>query len=61
MSRSRESIKSDPAINEGNMNRLSEPSDLPFVQVSVGGFQSGVYSESLGLKCSLIAIVTVLY
>jgi len=59
MPRSRESIKSDPTINKGKTNGLSEPTDWPFVDG--WGIYNAVYTVSSGLKCSLIAIATVPY
>jgi len=39
MPRSRESIKSDPTINKGKTNSLSEPTDWPFIDGAVGVFR----------------------
>jgi len=39
MPRSRESIKSDPAINKGKTNGLSEPTDWLFINGAVGVFR----------------------
>lgn len=39
MPRSREGIKSDPAVNKGKTSDLSEPIDWPFIGGAVGVFR----------------------